>query len=188
MKISITVSNSLKKDPRVIKQVRCAVAEGFDVQFVGYRDQFYDKDFLNSLGCKVDIVDLGEQYVGGLNSFWKKIKRRFMNFYMPIRYMKRFRPNIIHANDFDTLVYSYIAAKLCHAKIIYDSHEVYAENIGIVDSHLIRHFVIFSERLLLPHLDKMICVSHAASSFFAEKYHIAPPTVITYLADNTYSS
>jgi len=180
MKISITVSNSLKKDPRVIKQVKCAVAEGHDVQFVGYRDAFYDKEFLEKLGCKsIDIVDLGEKYVGRVESLWGRIKRRIIRFYMPIIYIKRFKPNVVHANDFDTLIYSYIAAKLSHAAIIYDSHEVYAENIGIADKKLLKSFIIIAEHILLHRIDQMICVSHAASEYFAKKYDIKSPIVIT---------
>lgn len=179
MKISITVSNSLKKDPRVIKQVRAAIEKGYDVQFVGYRDKFLDTDFLGNLGCKYNIVDLGPTYVGHLNSIFKKIKRAFLQFIKPIQYMCNYGPDIIHCNDFDTLVYSYIAAKLCHAAIVYDSHEVYAENIGIVNNWFRKHYTLFFERILLKRINKMICVSNAASVYFSQKYHIDPPTVVT---------
>lgn len=180
MRISITVSNSLKKDPRVIKQVKCAIAAGYEVQFVGYRDAFYDKGFLEELGCtRIDIVDLGDKYVGKVASLWGKFKRRFFRFVLPVRYIREFKPDVVHSNDFDTLIYSYISAKLCKAAVIYDSHEVYAENIGISESFFLKRFVIFSERLLLPHIDKMICVSHAASEYFEKKYSISAPIVIT---------
>lgn len=179
MRVSITVANSLKKDPRVIKQVRSAVSAGYEVQFVGFRDRFFDKEFLDGLGCKVDIVDLGEKYVGHISSFFGKLKRAYYRFVLPIKYMKRFKPDVIHSNDFDTLIYSYIAARKTKAKIIYDSHEIFAENIGVVDSKLYHSFTIKAERYLLKRIDAMICVSHAASEYFADKYNIDPPVVIT---------
>lgn len=178
MRISITVNNSLKKDPRVIKQVKCAVAAGHTVQFVGRRDKFYDKEFLENLGCRVDIVDLGEKYVGHVPSLWGKLKRMYLNFTLPIRYMCDFKPDVIHANDFDTLLYSYKAAKKLNAAVVYDSHEIYAENIGIADKKWLKRYVIFKERRLVKKINAMICVSHAAQAYFKQKYGVEP-TVIT---------
>lgn len=179
MKISITVTNSIKKDPRVIKQVKCAVAAGHQVQFVGYRDRFLDKEFLDNLDCRYDIVDLGEAYVGHINGLKGKLKRMFWQFFLPIKYMNQFKPDLIHSNDFNTLIYSYIAARKTHAKLVYDSHEIYAENIGIVDSWIKRNFTILVEKILCKRVYRMICVSFAASDYFANKYNVTPPTVIT---------
>ena len=41
-KIVYYVSNSLKKDPRVIKQINSSIDYGNDVVFLGFRDLFYD--------------------------------------------------------------------------------------------------------------------------------------------------
>ena len=174
MKISITVSNSLKKDPRVIKQVKCAIAAGHSVQFVGYRDQFFDKAFLNDLGCRVDIVDLGEKYVGHIPSLWGKIRRMYLRFVLPIRYICDFKPDVIHANDFDTLLFAYKASRKTGAAIVYDSHEIFAENIGITDNKWLKRFIIFNECRLVKKVDAMICVSHAAQSYFSNKYGVEP--------------
>lgn len=178
MRISIVVSNSLKKDPRVIKQIKCALAAGHTVQFVGYRDRFYDKEFLNNLCCRVDIVDLGEEYVGHIPSLWGRIKRMYLRYKLPIRFMCDFNPDVIHANDFDTLMFSYKASRIIGAAIIYDSHEIFAENIGIVDKKWLKNFIIFKEKSLVNKVDKMICVSHAAQAYFKQKYGVEP-TVIT---------
>lgn len=179
MKISIIVSNSLKKDPRVIKQIKVAIGAGHEVQFVGYRDAFYDREFLDALGCRWDIVDLGEEYLGKLNSIGKKLKRRTE---MPKRAQKLiedFSPDVIHANDFDMLIPAYRAAKKCKAALVYDSHEVFAENIGIAEHKLVKNAIIFMERRLVKKVDQMICVSNAAADYFAQKYKIPRPTVIT---------
>lgn len=179
MKISIIVSNSLKKDPRVIKQIKVAVQHGHEVQFVGYRDAFYDKDFLDALGCRYDIVDLGEAYLGKLNSLWKKLKRRMEYPKRAQKFIEAFCPDVIHANDFDMLIPAYRAAKKCKAALVYDSHEVFAENIGIAEHKLIKNGIIFLERRLVKKVDHMICVSNAAADYFQEKYKITRPTVIT---------
>lgn len=179
MKLSIIVSNSLKKDPRVIKQIKVALQQGHEVQFVGYRDAFYDKAFLDQLGCRCDIIDLGEEYLGKLNSLWKKLKRRLEYPKQAQKRIEDFCPDVIHANDFDMLIPAYRAAKKCKAALVYDSHEVFAENIGIAEHKLVKNGIIFLERRLVKKVDHMICVSNAASEYFSKKYKITRPTVIT---------
>lgn len=179
MKISIVVSNSLKKDPRVIKQIKIAVANGYDVQFVGYKDAFYDKEFLDKLGIRYDIVDIGDKYIGKLNSIFKKIKRLISKPIIARKYICDFNPDIIHANDFDTLGLAFGAAKKCKAKLIYDSHEIFAENIGISNNKLLSKYIIMREKYLVKKVDRMISVSNAAADYFKEKYSIKRPTVIT---------
>lgn len=178
MKISIVVSNSLKKDPRVIKQIKAAMAAGYEVQFVGYRDEHLDWDFLNALGCRCDIVDFGDDYVGQLHSVYKKIRRRLARKQQAIRYLCNFQPDVIHANDFDMLGLSYRAAKKCKAGLVYDSHEIFAENIGIAERKWMKRRIIRSERRLVRKVDRMISVSNAAAAYFEETYAIRP-TVIT---------
>lgn len=178
MKISIVVSNSLKKDPRVIKQIKAAMAAGHEVQFVGYRDEHLDREFLNALGCRCDIVDLGDDYIGYLPSVYKKIRRRLARRQRAIRYLCDFRPDVIHANDFDMLGLSYRAAKKCKAGLVYDSHEIFAENIGIAERKWMKRRIIRSERRLVRKVDRMISVSNAAAAYFEETYAIRP-TVIT---------
>lgn len=178
MKISIVVSNSLKKDPRVIKQIKAAMAAGHEVQFVGYRDEHLDREFLNALGCRCDIVDLGDDYIGHLPSVYKKIRRRLARRQRAIRYLCDFQPDVIHANDFDMLGLSYRAAKKCKAGLVYDSHEIFAENIGIAERKWMKRRIIRSERRLVRKVDRMISVSNAAAAYFEETYAIRP-TVIT---------
>ena len=177
MKISITVSNSLKKDPRVIKQVKCAIAAGHTVQFVGYRDQFYDKAFLQWLDCRIDIVDLGEKYVGHIPSLWGRIRRMYLRNTLPVRYMCDFKPDVIHANDFDTLMFAYRAARKTGAAIVYDSHEIFAENIGITDNKWLKRFIIYKENKLVHKVNQMICVSHSAQAYFKQKYGVEPVVI-----------
>lgn len=179
MKISIVVSNSLKKDPRVIKQIKIAKQNGYEVQFVGYSDRFTDKQFLNEIGVRYDLVELGDDYIGKLRSPIKKIKRLFLRPQMAIDYICDFNPDIIHANDFDTLGLARGASKKCNAKLIYDSHEVFAENIGIANKKFLKNYIILREKFLVKKIDAMISVSNSAAEYFKEKYRIKRPTVIT---------
>lgn len=179
IKICILVSNSLRKDPRVIKQIQCALDEGFEVDFIGLRDSNYSKPFLENIGCNIRMIDLGDSYVGHLKSVFKKIYRKWMQFYLPIKWITKIQPEVIHANDFDTLVQSFIASKLCQAKVLYDSHEICAENIGVANNEMHKRIIIFIERLLVGRVGAMVSVSNAASQYFSDTYNIPKPVVIT---------
>lgn len=179
MKVCIYVSNSLRKDPRVIKQVESAILKGYRVHFLGHRDKDYNQAFLNELNCMVSIVDLGEDYVGKLNSVFKKIYRQFMFFFVPFRLILKCKPDLIHANDFDTLIQSYIASLICKCPIIYDSHEINSENAGITESWIRKKYTVFFEKLIVPRVNAVVSVSNAAAHYFQEKYNIKPPIVVT---------
>lgn len=179
MRLCIIVGNSLRKDPRVIKQIQCAVDEGIEVYFIGFMDSNYNKEFLESVGCHISIVDLGEKYRGHLKSLVKKLYRELMHYYLPIKMIVKIKPDVIHANDFNTLIQAYIASKICKCKLLYDSHEICAENIGIANSKIRKNVIIASERVLLKRVGAMVSVSHAAAAYFSRKYKIPLPTVIT---------
>lgn len=185
MKISIIVSNSLRKDPRVIKQVRLAIAQGFEVQFVGFRDANYSSEFLDALGCRCDIVDLGEEYLGKLSGITKKIRRLVLQRKLACDYICDFNPDVIHSNDFDTLDIAYSAAKKTGAGLVYDSHEVFAENLGIAEMKLIKKLIIMRERYLVKRVNKMISVSNAAAAYFKEKYNVDPVVITNCPMKNT---
>jgi glycosyltransferase involved in cell wall biosynthesis len=179
IKICILVSNSLRKDPRVIKQIKCALEEGFEVNFIGLRDPKYSKTFLENVGCNIQMIDLGDSYVGHLKSVFKKLYRKWMQFYLPIKWITKINPDVIHANDFDTLLQSFIASKLCRAKVLYDSHEICAENIGVSNNKIHKKIIIFFERLLVGKVGAMVSVSNAAAQYFSDTYNISKPVVIT---------
>lgn len=179
MKISIIVSNSLRKDPRVIKQIKLAISQGHEVQFVGFFDENFSKEFLDNIGCRYDIVKLSQEYIGKLNSVAKKIKRVMLKNKIACKYICDFNPDIIHANDFDTLDIAYAASRKTGAGLLYDSHEVFAENIGIANKKLVKSFIIARERYLVKRVGRMVSVSNAAADYFEKKYNITRPTVIT---------
>ena len=179
MKLCVIVGNSLRKDPRVIKQIQCAINNGIDVYFVGYWDQNFNQEFLQSIGCSYSIVSLGKKYQGHLKSIFRKLYRELMHYYLPIKLMVKAKPDVIHANDFNTLIQAYIASKICGAKVLYDSHEICSENIGIADRKLRKNAIIFFERILLKRIGAMVSVSNSAAKYFKNKYNIPLPTIVT---------
>ena len=89
------------------------------------------------------------------------------------------RPDVIHANDLDALIPSYIAKKKLGCRLIYDSHEICCETRYYDKYWLYNQFMKQTERHIVKRCEKMICVSHAAAEYFQEKFKIEKPLVIT---------
>jgi len=87
--------------------------------------------------------------------------------------------DIYHANDYNTLLVGWIAAKLRGAKIVYDTHEICSENHGLAQRPLWKAIIKAGESFLVRRVDAVVCVSHAASAYLAETYGIQAPLVVT---------
>jgi glycosyltransferase involved in cell wall biosynthesis len=173
------VTNSLKKDPRVIKQIKIALENKFDVDFIGMMDENYDKEFLDSVGCTYTLINTKQFFGDCALNVWDKLKRRYLGAKMMYDRILESRPDVIHANDFDTLPSAYLAAKKLECAVVYDSHEIFAENIGIADKKLVKKLIIVAERYMIRRVDRVISVSHAAAKYLGNKYGIEEPRVIT---------
>ncbi len=90
------------------------------------------------------------------------------------------RADVYHAHDLTTLRMAYLAAKACHAKLVYDSHELYLERNPI----FLDHNPVFDFRLsrreakLIKKAAAVITVNEAIASEFSRRYRIPKPHVI----------
>lgn len=86
----------------------------------------------------------------------------------------RTRPDVIHANDLNTLPAGVRAARWSRAKLVYDSHEISAGLPSIRDpEHVIRF-----ERGLIRKADEVIHTTPMRARWTADTYGIPMPTVI----------
>ena len=177
MKICDVVLNSIWYDPRVRKQIAEYIRNGCDVSCVGMKCRRYDAQKVSKLPCKANIVAIKEKYDGKQRSVFRKLMREYLKNKAVTDAIIAQKPDLIHANDFNVLIPAYKAAKKLGCKIIYDSHEINVENIG--SGGIYQKYMYFTERRLVRKVDLMVCVSHAASDYFANEYKIKNPTVIT---------
>lgn len=179
MKICDVVLDSIWFDPRVRKQLVSYKDNGMDVCAVGLKCNRYDENNLSLIPCRYHIVQLGKKYEGRLNSVCKKIRRLLLTNRMVRDAIVAEKPDLIHANDLNALIPAYAAAKKLKCKLIYDSHEINAENFAFGGHRLHVGYLRLQERRLCRKVDKMVCVSHAAAEYFAKEYKIPMPMVIT---------
>ncbi|MBR5478623.1 MAG: glycosyltransferase [Clostridia bacterium] len=179
MKVCMLVTNSLKKDPRVRREADTAHAAGLDVTVLGCYDKNLDEEFLESTPYKNWIYMLDGKYRGKLKSNFKKFLRMYLPLYNMYKKCLELKPDVIHANDFDTLPAAYFAAKKLKCAVVYDCHEIYSRQPQLEKRAIIRKVLEKIEGYMVKRIDAMLSVSNAAADVFVSMYGIKKPTVVT---------
>lgn len=178
IRICDLVCNSVWYDPRVIKQIDEYYNNGFDLYVIGVEDDRYKEDEINKLKGSVKIIKLKDRL--------RKRKNIFNTILKKIYYLRsiicsivKCSPDIIHANDLNALLPAYIASKKLKCIVVYDSHEIFTENIGIVSSWIRRTYWRIVERAIIKNVDLVVSVSNAAAEYLSNLYNIPKPLVVT---------
>lgn len=97
---------------------------------------------------------------------------------LAIHQLKNIKPDIIQANELNTLQAATDFKRLHQPKtrIIYDSHELEADRDSVLDENH-RAVILGKERKFLKYVDKTLTVSHGIADIL-QKYHGITPTVI----------
>ncbi|MGE3062864.1 MAG: glycosyltransferase [bacterium] len=102
--------------------------------------------------------------------------------------IKKYSPDIIHANDFETLIPSYCAFICKKSKIIYDSHEIWTKRSG-TEKNLVNRLINcideIMEGFVVRKLANVITVSSGISKYLSERYRIKRPIVIMNMPEST---
>ena len=146
---------------------------------MGLRSKRYDAEKVAKIPCKVNIIQDNPYLKEGKSSIIDKFLREFKVTALVKKAIMDEKPDVIHANDLNALIPAYFAAKKLKCKLVYDSHEIFLENQGIVRNRLQKIYYTFFEKHIISKCDLVVCVSHAAADYFAKKYNIPKPTVIT---------
>ena len=177
MKVCDVVLDTVWYDPRVRKQIVSYLENGIDVVCVGHKDDRYDEEKIKNIPCPTVITRVDDKYDKRLTSKVKILFREFNR----LKYLKKAiiaqKPDVIHANDLNTLAACCQAAKKLKCKVVYDSHEICVENHNMKGVY--KKLNALCEKVYIKRIDKMVCVSHAAADYFEKKYNIEKPMVIT---------
>ena len=176
IRVCDVVRNSVWHDPRVIKQIDEYDRNGFDLYVVGEEDRRYEKEEINKLKGFVTIVKK--------NKYKKQNKLNFLlreihTYKSLVKEIIKCKPDIIHANDLNALLPAYLASKKIKCKVVFDSHEIFTENLGIVSSFFWRTFWKIVEKHIIKKVDLVVSVSNAAADYLKKKYNISKPIVVT---------
>lgn len=180
MKVCDVVCNSIWYDPRVRKQLIEYKNNGIDICAVGLKCHRYDKEKINQIPCRVNVVTIDDSFDGKQKGVLRKLWREHLRNKAIKDAVLAEVPDVIHANDLDALMAVYPAYKKLKCKLIYDSHEICTENAGVIRRYSFALPLIkIYEKYMIKHLQQMICVSNAAADYFVQKYKVKRPLVVT---------
>ena len=151
----MAVSNDLGTDQRVARHRQALSEAGYDVVVLGR----------NELPTR---------------------HRRGWRFYLELnraiaRKAARLLPDIVWANDTDTLPGCYAAARRCHAKLAMDCHELFPEVPEIRHKPLVKWVWRTTERCLMPRCDALLTVCDSIAEHYRLRYCVSM-TVVRNLA------
>jgi len=158
-RVLMLLTNAFNPDPRVHREASALVRAGYQVTIL-----CWDRDLVEAREEEVDGIRVRRVYLRSTHGrgstqmfflllFWLKaiVKAGSLQF------------DVVHAHDFDTLPLGYILAKKKRARLVYDSHESYADMLHDLP-RVIKRGIIILENLLLKRTDLVITVGELLRS------------------------
>ncbi|MBI5975587.1 glycosyltransferase [Staphylococcus canis] len=180
MRILDVVSSNIVLDPRVLKQIGTIKQVTDDYLIIGKMNHEVTDEHLKDINYNYKLFGKRKSDENIVMKVFNRIKFGIN----VIKTIKSYQPDVIHANDFDTLFMVTLSG--FKGRIIYDAHEIYSKNAFVNKFKLISNSVQRLEKSILKHVDHFITVSHAAKQYYIDQGYVLEPIVVTN-APNAYS-
>jgi len=83
------------------------------------------------------------------------------------------KPDIVYANDLDTLTVGYVISKICRAKLIFDSHEIWFYGSKFLNSSKIRQLMWrILQKNLIKKPDAVIVTTNTRARYLEKQYNL----------------
>lgn len=87
------------------------------------------------------------------------------------------KKSLLYANDLDTLLPNYLAAKISRTPLVYDSHEYFTEVPELQNRTFVKSFWEKLEAWLFPRLNNVITVNDKLAEIYSKKYKVHVTTI-----------
>ncbi len=156
--IIIAVTNDLATDQRVFRVSQTLVEAGYQITLVG-------RQLADSVEVKLPykIKRFKLMCTKGARFYACYNLRLFL-------YLLRYKFDAVLANDLDTLTACFLAAKIKHKVLIYDSHEYFTEVPELLGREFQKNTWLWLEKLMLPKLKHAFTVSPSIAKAYQYKY------------------
>ena len=160
-KAIVCVSNDLVTDNRVART--CLVLEGqnYEVILVGRQKKNSPPMSQKSFRSKRFKLPFEK---GPL--FYITLNLRLLLFLFSNKF------DLIYANDLDTLIPCFVAAKIKNSKLIYDTHELFTEVPELTSRPRVQKIWLKIESAIFPKLKHVITVNDSIAQIYSQKYRI----------------
>ncbi|MCT4583182.1 MAG: glycosyltransferase [Flavobacteriales bacterium] len=156
-KVVVSVTNDLSFDQRVNKMCTTLSQMGFEVELIGR--------------LLPDSQPLKRDYkTKRMRLFFKKGALFYAFFNLRLFIVLLFKKvDIYHANDLDTLLANYLAAKIRGKKLVYDSHE-YFLGVPEIQGRAAKKVWAAIERFIFPKLEIIFTVNQSIADLYEKDY------------------
>ncbi len=163
---SVSVTNDLATDQRVIKVCDFLTRLGYKVTLIGIKKS--SSAPVNHIRCKTFRFRMAFSK-GFLFYAEYNIKLFFFLFFR--------RNNLLVSNDLDTLLPNFLMSRLRFIPLVYDSHEYFLGSTEIEGRPWVKRFWASIEKSIFPKLKKVITVNHSIADLYEKDYGIRPIVV-----------
>ncbi|MBO74177.1 MAG: hypothetical protein CMD33_02775 [Flavobacteriales bacterium] len=157
-RIAVLVSNDLNHDQRVLKTCATLETEGWEPILIG-------REMKESRPLEVPFLArrLRLPFQRGFGFY------AFLQVAM-LRALFKVQVEAVWANDLDTLLPAFIAARVKDLPLVYDSHEYFTEAAGLTGRPFQRGVWLQLERSIFPRLAAVITVNEGIADAYFERY------------------
>lgn len=159
-KVSLSVINDLVTDNRVHKVAVSIQKMGFEPVLVGRIlseslpvERSYQTHRMKLLFRKGPMFYLGYNF------------RLFF-------YLLKLSPDLLVANDLDSLLANFLVSRISRKPLIYDSHEYFTEVPELLGRPVVRSIWRWLERMLVPKVSAAYTVSESIAEVYRDQYNI----------------
>jgi len=165
--ICFTFIGDIQYDSRLSKCTRTLLEKGYRVSAVIASEQSEKRE---SLGITLKTIRIPQARSG---------KLRFLSFYLKaLLPTLRAGADCYFASDLYSLPLAYFAAKLCHARLVYDSRELYSSIAALRGRRVTQRFWSYIERKIIPRADVVFTVNDALAESISDHYSIPKPVTL----------
>ena len=157
-RIIISVTNDLTTDQRVKKVCNSLTDLNYEILLIGR--------------ILPDSLKLNRPYsCKRMKLLFNKGALFFAEYNIRLFFLLLFsKVDIFHANDLDTLLANYLAAKIRRKPIVYDSHEYFTGVPEIQNKKLVKKTWLTIERWIFPKLKYIFTVNQSIAKLYKEEY------------------
>lgn len=145
-RVVMAVTNDLVTDRRVMRHAAALRGEGYEVLLVGRNDL--------KVRCRRGWRFYAEY---NLRLLWRLL---------------RTRTDVVWANDTDTLLGCYVAARMRGRKLVMDAHELFPEVPELIGRERVKRVWERLERRLMPKCDVLFTVCQSIADYYGERYGV----------------
>jgi len=173
-RILVLLYGDITFDGRVKRMLEIA-ATGGSVMLLDASDQ--------SICAPIAFASEHERVV--LSRAWGTARRHISFWLRCLSVARRYKPDVVFAEDFFTTIPGYLSARIARARLVYDAHElIVSEEVGL--AALRRRFWYYLERFAVQRCSLVIAASPERARIMREHYGLSVP--LTYMRNIPFYS